>query len=72
MNNINILELEAAIMQAWTTTDDIDLIYHNTDNLKLDAKECDELQNQLLGLRNITELRFQKVLNIFEKLIKNK
>ena len=62
-------DLEQAIMVAWNTCEDIDLIYHNTDNLDLNAKDCDNLQNQLLGLRSITELRFEKMWHIFEELI---
>jgi len=57
----NRFDLEAAIMEAWTTCEDIDLVYHNTDNLELNAKDCDNLQNQLLGLRYIAELRFNKL-----------
>jgi len=62
-------DLEQAIMVAWSTCEDIDLIYHNTDNLDLNAKDCDNLQNQLLGLKYITELRFEKMWHIFEELI---
>ena len=62
-------DLEQAIMVAWNTCEDIDLIYHNTDNLDLNAKDCDNLQNQLLGLKHITELRFEKMWHIFEELI---
>jgi|TARA_B110000858_G_scaffold29865_1_gene32316 hypothetical protein len=63
-------DLEQAIMVAWNTCEDIDLIYHNTDNLNLNAKDCDNLQNQLLGLKHITELRFEKMWHIFEELIR--
>ena len=56
-------------MVAWSTCEDIDLIYHNTDNLELNAKDCDNLQNQLLGLKTITELRFEKMWSIFEELL---
>ena len=65
-------DLEAAIMEAWSTTEDIDLIYHNTDNLDLTPKDCDTLQNQLLGLKHISDLRFQKLWDIFEALIHQK
>ena len=64
-------DLEQAIMVAWNTCEDIDLIYHNTDNLDLNAKDCDNLQNQLLGLKYITELRFEKMWHIFEELIRH-
>jgi len=35
----NRFDLETDIMQAWNTTEDIDLIYHATDNLKLNAED---------------------------------
>ena len=63
-------DLEAALMNAWNTSEDIDLIYHNTDSLKLNAKDCDTLQNQLLGLKYMNDLRMSKVWNVFEELIK--
>lgn len=62
-------DLEAAIMEAWSTTEDIDLIYHNTDNLDLTPKDCDTLQNQLLGLKHISDLRFRKLWDTFESLV---
>ena len=63
-------DLETAIMSAWNTSEDIDLIYHNTDNLELNAKDCDNLQNQLLGLKHINDLRMDRVWNVFKELIK--
>jgi hypothetical protein len=67
----NRFDLEAAIMEAWTTCEDIDLVYHNTDNLELNAKDCDNLQNQLLGLRYIADLRFNKLWSIFENMVES-
>ena len=63
-------DLETAIMSAWSTSEDIDLIYHNTDSLELNAKDCDTLQNQLLGLKHINDLRMSRVWDVFEELIK--
>lgn len=65
-------DLEAAIMEAWNTTEDIDLVYHNTDNLTLTPKDCDTIQNQLLGLKYIADLRFQKLWDTFEAVIAQK
>lgn len=62
----NRFDLEQDIMSAWNTVEDIDLIYHNTDKLKLSAKDCDKLQNQLLGLKYIAELRFERLFSTFE------
>lgn len=63
-------DLETAIMSAWNTSEDIDLVFHNTDNLELNAKDCDDLQNQLLGLKHINDLRMARVWDVFEELIK--
>jgi len=62
-------DLEAAIMEAWQTAEDISLIYHNTDNLDLTPRDCDAIQNQLLGLKSIADLRFQKLWDTFESLV---
>ena len=58
-------DLEQAIMNAWATGEDLDLVYHNTDNLNLSPKDCDTIQNQLLGLKYLFELRMEKVWSIF-------
>lgn len=60
----NKFDLEATIMEAWITAEDIDLIYQYTDNLDLTAKDCDAIQNQLLGLKAIVDLRFQKLWDV--------
>jgi hypothetical protein len=62
-------DLEQAIMNAWGTSEDLDLVYHNTDNLRLNSKDCDMLQNQMLGLKYLFELRMEKVWSIFVELI---
>ena len=64
-------DLEQAIMNAWATGEDLDLVYHNTDNLNLTSKDCDMLQNQLLGLKYLFELRMEKVWSVFEDMIKD-
>lgn len=63
-------DLEQAIMNAWATSEDLDLVYHNTDNLNLTPKDCDTIQNQMLGLKYLFELRMEKVWSIFELMIK--
>lgn len=67
---IDRFDLEKAIMNAWATSEDLDLVYHNTDNLSLSLKDCDTLQNQMLGLKYLFELRMEKVWDVFEKIIK--
>lgn len=62
-------DLEQAIMNAWATSEDLDLVYHNTDNLNLTPKDCDTIQNQMLGLKYLFELRMENVWSIFVELI---
>ena len=44
-------DLEQAIMVAWSTCEDIDLIYHNTDNLSLNAKDADILTKPIIRFK---------------------
>lgn len=69
-NKVDRFDLEQAIMNAWATSEDLDLVYHNTDNLNLSNKDCDTLQNQMLGLKYLFELRMEKVWDVFEKITK--
>ena len=58
--------LEQAIMNAWSTADDLDLLIESVleDDLSVDATA-----NTLIGLRQLHHLRAQKVFAVFEKLI---
>jgi hypothetical protein len=58
-------DLEQSIMQCWGVVEDIDLIYR-TESLYDDE---DKMQNALLGLHTMYELKFQRLFNQFETLI---
>ena len=62
-------DLEAAIMNCWNVVDDTKLmaeIIVDTDMYKgLDPKHQDQLSNQLTGISDLYELRFQKLWNTF-------
>jgi hypothetical protein len=58
-------DLEQSIMQCWGVVEDIDLIYR-TESLYDDE---DKMQNALLGLHTMYDLKFQKLFNQFEILI---
>jgi len=62
-------DLEAAIMNCWNVVDDTKLmaeIIIDTDIYKgLDPKHQDQLSNQLTGIGDLYELRFQKLWNTF-------
>lgn len=62
-------DLEAAIMNCWSVVDDTKLMAEmivDTDMYKgLDPKHQDQLSNQLTGIGDLYELRFQKLWNTF-------
>lgn len=58
-------DLEQAIMQLWSTADDIKTLYDYHDTLS-----ADDLANALLGLQQLANLRGQKALDLFEQFLK--
>lgn len=62
-------DLEAAIMNCWNVVDDTKLMAEmivDTDMYKgLDPKNQDQLSNQLTGIGDLYEMRFQKLWNTF-------
>tara|TARA_B110000285_G_scaffold234910_1_gene313629 strand:- start:226 stop:450 length:225 start_codon:yes stop_codon:yes gene_type:complete len=63
-------DLESALMEAWHTSEDINLVFHSTDNLDIAGGDLDVLQNQLLGLKSLSDLRMARLWSVFEELIK--
>ena len=62
-------DLEQEIMNCWHVTEDIQTLYESPDFLELDENE---IANYLLGLKTIYGVKFEKLWNVFEKLIKQK
>ena len=65
----NEFDLETAIMEAWITVEDLDLIYNGIEDYQWSHTDYDKLQNQLLGLKHIVDLRFQKLWDVARKRI---
>jgi len=61
-NNDLKFELEQAIMDAWHVVDDIDTVYHRGDILNED-----QMMNLLLGLKELYQLKFEKLFDTFEE-----
>lgn len=61
-------DLENAIMSCWGTKEDIELLAESFSNK---AMTEDEILNSLLGISSLHEMRCEKLMNIFEKLIEN-
>ena len=66
-NTLNRFELEQYIFHAWQITDDLQLLL---DNVSEDALSPDDLQNALLGLKVLYQLKFEKLFSSFEACIK--
>lgn len=66
----NRFELEEAIMRAWSITEDVQLVAEDTDNLSMNPADADELQNRLIGIQYISDLKMKKVWDIFEALVR--
>lgn len=58
-------ELENAIMNAWNTADDIELLADAVLNEELTT---DEIANALIGLKQLHSMRAKKAFGIFESL----
>lgn len=58
-------ELENAIMNAWNTADDIELLADAVLNEELTT---DEIANALIGLKQLHSMRAKKAFKIFESL----
>jgi hypothetical protein len=66
MEKIDRFTLEEQIMQCWGVTADIEMIYH-TEDLYQDE---DRMMNVLLGLHELYNIRFQRLFNTFEHLVR--
>jgi hypothetical protein len=66
-------DLEQEILNCWGVTTDIIEVYEyvmeQTEHLS--SEEVDRISNMLLGLSELYDLKFQKLFNTFELLIKN-
>jgi len=60
----SIHDLEAKIMSAWQTVDDIELLYHASE-----SQDEDERMNALLGLQVIAKARFEDLFRVFEQFV---
>jgi hypothetical protein len=64
-NNDLKFELEQAILDAWHVVDDIDTVYHHSDH-----RNEDQLMNLLLGIKELYQLKFEKLFDTFEQYTK--
>lgn len=70
-NNFSTSNLEDAIMQAWQTENDIDLLYQQYLDRETPFTE-NEVSTILLGLKEIHSMRMDKLWGEFEKMLEEK
>ena len=60
-------DLEQQIMQCWNVVDDINTVFENV----LDSDmTTDQIANCLLGMKQLYDMRFYKLMSTFEKYLK--
>lgn len=60
-------DVEQGIMNCWNVTDDIKLIYERYGDKGMSE---DDLMNALIGLETLYKMKFEKLFDDFEKMIK--
>lgn len=68
-DKMNRFTLEQAIMNAWQTADDLDLLIERV--LEDENMTMDEIANALTGISQLHNMRAKKVFRIFEQLIES-
>lgn len=65
-----IFDLEQEIMQCWHVVDDIDTVtkwfVDDPDWVGMDPKLCDALMNKYFGIKEVYDVKFQKLFKTFE------
>lgn len=69
-NQTDRFDLEQNIMRCWNVTEDIDLLYENV--MENSDMTTDDIANALLGMKQLYEMKFEKLWANFEQLIKDK
>lgn len=65
-------DLEQAIMDCYRVSDDLDLMLEEIFDGSIDATfNCDSVHNALLGIKELHERRCQKLMNVFEQLLRD-
>lgn len=63
-------DLEQNILKCWNVTEDIDLLYENV--MENDDMSKDDIANTLLGMKQLYEMKFNKLWDNFEILVSEK
>jgi hypothetical protein len=64
----SIFDLEQEIMSCWSVVEDIKVVY-STERL---YENEDEMQNVLLGISALYQIKFESLFNTFEECVRNR
>ena len=62
-------DLEQEIFACWNITDDIGLLYENVMEREVPLTQ-DQMANTLLGMQELYQLKFERLFNTFEELLR--
>lgn len=63
----NVFDLEQAILDCWHVTTDIEHVYRASERMT-----DDQIQNVLIGMKELYEIKFNHMWNEFERFLKDK
>lgn len=70
----SIFDLEQQIMQCWHVVDDIEAVtewfYDSEDWIGMDPKVADAIYNKYAGIKELYDVKFDKLFKTFEKVCK--
>lgn len=64
-------DFEQYIFECWSVTKDIDMLYEYVCETPTAKVDQDMVANILLGMKQLYELKFDKLFNMFEELVKD-
>lgn len=68
-------DLEEQIMKCWNVVDDVNDLYEHigdsSEFVDIPPKYVDKVMNKLLGVKELYDMRFQKLWEVFDHMIKD-
>lgn len=73
--NYDRFDLEEQIMKCWNVVDDVNDLYEHigdsSEFVDMPPKYVDKVMNKLLGVKELYDMRFQKLWDVFDYMIKD-
>lgn len=73
--NYDRFDLEEQIMKCWNVVDDVNDLYEHigdsSEFVDMPPKYVDKVMNKLLGVKELYDMRFQKLWDVFDNMLKD-